>query len=104
MPKFQGYHTALRPYVSSLGEAEWFDHFDLRYMAKQNDRLSPAGVEPMCPLAAVGRTLLHMNPSQTMAFERGDLVIDVIDVARQTVETYDTEKVDFELELERIAG
>lgn len=101
MADFHGYHTILRnPRFPGLPG----DHRDLRFMAQQHDPLSAAGIEPMCPLAAVGRTLLDMSRVEIDAFYNGTLVIDVIDVARRTVETYDIEKHDFELELERIAG
>jgi hypothetical protein len=61
-------------------------------------------IPPFCPLAAVGATIRLMDMGMITRFYKGELIINVIDSARGTVDVYDHNRLDFELDLERMAG
>jgi hypothetical protein len=110
--KFTGYHTITRWSKVKLKEAspDTLIHFDLRHIARNLERYEGINYEPLCPLAACNMTLnLFEDDIDTRKyarkwFENGQIVIDVIDVTRQTVETYDIKKWQAEMWLEDIAG
>jgi hypothetical protein len=97
MSNFPGY---IAIYKSSENTVKVFD------LTKKT--LLEKGVEyykiPFNPLAAVGAALNELNILEHNEFLCSRAVVHVIDVTRTTIEVYDIDRLNFELELEILAG
>ena len=99
MTKFAGYVTTVIAPKETNRLVRTFDFLLKRYAENDiND------IPPLNPLAAVGATLACLTIEDVYRFYDGELIINVIDSARSRVEVYDSKRMDFEVDLERLAG
>jgi hypothetical protein len=74
------------------------------FLKKNNPEWEKNPYFPYNPLSAVGRTLDAMYVGDYIRFFCGKLRINVVNSASGKVEEYDVDRLDHELEMERLAG
>lgn len=99
MIKFAGYVTTVIAPKEANRLVGAFDFLLKNYAENDIDN-----IPPLNPLAAVGATLASMSIEDVYRFYEGTLIINVVDSARGRVEVYDDKRMDFEVDLERLAG
>jgi hypothetical protein len=99
MTKFAGYVTTVIAPKDAKRLVGAFDFLLKNYAENNID-----DIPPLNPLAAVGATLARMSIEDVYRFYDGELVINVVNGSRRTVEVYDSVRMDFEVNLERLAG
>ena len=93
-----------------VGVATKNDPIDYKFFDFSKETLMRAGVAyyevPFNPLAAAARAERNLNPAELLSFLKNELVLNVYDLRDENVikTAYDWEWMDYELEMEILAG